>query len=95
MLVVFELGVIRTERRGNADDQIMGLRSDFALQGLNETSVDVLHAAAPATVGNGNRLMDRIVKNRCLAIGVRDPEPDVFVRGKESIGLGGWRPFFA
>src|SRR3989344_3291208 len=70
LLVVFKLSVVWAKRGRDADDEIVRLRADLSLQRIDDARINILRAAAPTGMSEGDRFMDWIVKNRRLAIGM-------------------------
>ena len=87
MFVIFELGVIGPERRGDTDKEVLRLSPDIALHRFEGAGIDVLRQTAPSSVDDGDRFMNRIIENGGLTIGVGHADRKIFFRGEESVGL--------
>ena len=73
-LKVDEFGSIGTETWRDADQNVGRIRAIKSAHFIDCLLVDVLHASAPAAVDSGKSMVDRIVEEGGLAVGMLDEE---------------------
>src|SRR5690242_10286353 len=77
--------MVGTERWGDADNQIMSLRSDFLVHCRHDAGINILRGSFPSAMRDCERFMDGIVENRSLTVSMADRKPKIFFRCKERV----------
>lgn len=70
----FEFGMVRAKRGADGAEEVCRVHTMFFHQLVHDLSVEAGDEAAPAGVGDGERLGLGVVKEGCLAVGVADQQ---------------------